>query len=384
MKGFYHYFLNYIIRAKTRQKLLFVAVLGLFISAFSLMALQGIMGGLQKGLISRSKKVLGHGEIRFSAENQNLALEIINLLSENKIRFYQMLEVEMLIGHDKRLAPITLKGFNPRNPPPFLRKKDLQNVVIGADIATKIGAFYQSMITFVTPQYSDSLMGDLPRSASELISDFYASDLAEIDGTSAWVRLNFIKNLIRKDMINRLSFYDEDDFIKARKLLKDYNLNIMSWEDKNQSLVFALNLETSVMLFLFASMSFLLAISITSGFLIFYSKIHKDLLSFWILGKSVKDIKTLTKRFSIGLSFFSSFIGALVGLLFLYIIDAFGVNFLPDFFVETKIPVSFNMIDFFISFLIPFGIAVIFTKFSLVQFSENDQSFVSTIRSVGN
>jgi lipoprotein-releasing system permease protein len=382
MGAFLSYFTNYIIRAKTRQKLLFLAVFGLFISSLSLMVLQGVMGGLQKGLMERSKKTTGVGYYQFYEDNQDEVVEVIELLDNNKIKYHPMLSVEMLVQHDTRVAPVTLNGFDPTKAPPFLKPKENNHVVLGADLATRIGAYYQSIIRFITPQFSDSLMGDIPRSSSELVSDFHASELVEIDTVNAWVRLNFVKNIIRKDMINRITFYNQEHFDRAQQLLP--KLTPVRWEDQNQSLVWALRLETSVMLFLFASMSFLVAISITSGFMIFFGKIQKDLLSFWILGQSLERINKMTKYFSMGVGLLSTLLGSTIGLLILLAIDHYGVNFMPDFFVETKIPVHIRPQDFLISFLVPYSIALVFTLFALTQFRKDERSFISVIRSVGN
>ena len=85
---FFSYFFKYIFFAKTRQRLLFIAVVGLFISAFSLMVIQGIMGGLQRGLINRSKSVHGSYLVQFDSVTNESLDEILDILKKEGIPFY--------------------------------------------------------------------------------------------------------------------------------------------------------------------------------------------------------------------------------------------------------------------------------------------------------
>ena len=89
---FFSYFFKYIFFAKTRQRLLFIAVVGLFISAFSLMVIQGIMGGLQRGLINRSKNVHGSYVIQFDSVTNESMEDIREILKKEAIPFYSELE----------------------------------------------------------------------------------------------------------------------------------------------------------------------------------------------------------------------------------------------------------------------------------------------------
>ena len=382
---FYKYFITYIFKAKTRQRLLFIAVIGLFISSFSLVVLQGIMGGLQNGLISRSKEVLGVAYVDMPNSDKEISLQIISELKALKIKFYPEYEIELMVKKGNRVSPAILHGIDYSfGIPPFLKNKDTNAIVIGSDLSTNINGYYDSEITFISPAHVDILFGDIPRQVSESISDFFMSELVEIDSLHVWSRISLVQNLIRSRDINKIVFYTNNDFVTALPVLKKYNgVSIVKWEDINKSLVWALALETNVMLFLFVGMSFLVAICITSGFMIFFDKIKTDLISFWVLGKSKASIFRMSYVLThiISLIFCSS--GVIVGILFLLLLKSNDINFMPDFFVERRIPVKIDSFKIIISFIVPYFIAVIFSYFSFVSFKRESSNFLKLIKSIG-
>jgi lipoprotein-releasing system permease protein len=151
----------------------------------------------------------------------------------------------------------------------------------------------------------------------------------------------------------------------------------------NEALVWSLNLETKVMLFLFISMSFLVAIAITSGLLIFYSKIRKDLMSFWILGMSQGKLVKLCFKFTLILSGLTVAAGGVFGFFMLELLESYGHEIMPEVFVERELPVDIEFNHIVISLIIPFGISLIFSYFSFLNFRKENQSFVSVVRSLG-
>ena len=384
---FFKYFLSYIFKTKTRHRLLLIAVVGLLISSFSLVVLQGIMGGLQNGLMNRSKTVLGHGYIDLIQKyEKEKYLALIDEFQENKIDFYPEYEIELMLKKGNRLSPLILHGIDYSfGIPPFLKKKDSADTVLGSDVANKVNAYFDSKIQLISPAHVDSLFGDVPRQITSKVSDFYISELQEVDSVHGWVRLSAVQNLIRKRIINKIVFYDKLHLQNAMDIVgaKYPEFKFITWEDMNKSLVWALGLETNVMLFLFIAMSFLVAICITSGFMIFFDKIKPDLISFWILGKSQKEIFKLSYWLTHLVSILFSLIGLLAGLLFLYIINHNELNIMPEFFVERKIPVKLEAYKILISFIIPYSIAVIFSYFSFSVFRKETSSFLNVVRNAG-
>lgn len=381
--SFFKYYLKYIIQSQNRQKLILLAVIGLVISSFSLVVLQGVMGGLQNGLIERSKKVVGSGYIDLGLMSQKDE-EYQNILSELDrlgVQYYPELELEVMVKHENSVHPMVLHAVDalPHGYGKFLAQKNTNNLVLGSDLARSIGSYYGAEISIISPSHIDSYIQKVPKMATIEVSDFYSSNIPDVDSLHAWVRLKFVHNMIRAYDINKIVFYNNDfEKIQKNNFLKKYNL--VSWEDQNSTLVWALNLETRVMLFLFVATSFLIGICIVSGFLIFYQKIKIDMASFWLLGLSKTKILKLTSRFGHLITLSSCAFGLVLGLTFLFILKNNQLTIMPDVFIERSLPVKITSLNIVISFVVPYFISTIFTSLVFSIFKKEEISFLSFLR----
>lgn len=384
---FFSYFFSYILRAKTRQRLLFIAVSGLFLSAFSLMVIQGIMGGLQKGLIARSKAIYGSHLFIFDEPPGESLSEMKEILRKEGVPFYSELEVEVMLKSKNFVAPAKLHGMDLSDErPAFLQDKDFKGLVMGSDLASKIQLQFLDEVQIIAPGVTDSLMGEVPRFVSEELSDYLYTELHEVDDFEVWGRMELVQNLLRTPGVNQLRVFGEIPpslVERLNKVTQDVPRRHLTWEKMNEALVWSLNLETKVMLFLFISMSLLVAIAITSGLLIFYSKIRRDLMSFWILGMSQSKLIKLCFKFTLILSGLTVAVGGIFGYLTLKLLERYGHELMPDIFVERELPVHLDFNHIVLSLMIPFGISLIFSYFSFAHFRKENQSFVAIVRSLG-
>lgn len=382
--AFYRYFLGYLFHSKTRQKLLFIAVVGLFLSSFSLLVIQGIMGGLQRGLIARSKSI--HGEHLIKVEKLD-RFEIAGLkkyLEDQGVSFVGELEAEVLLKHHNLIAPAKLHGVDEgAQNIKFLENKDFTGLVMGSEVAAKLRAQFMDDVQIIAPGVTDSIMGEVPRFISEEVSDYLFTELLEVDDFEVWGRLSLVQNLLRQRNINQFRLFSNVTDSQIKEIKTSYPaIRWLSWSDMNEALVWSLNLETKVMLFLFVSMSFLVAVAITSGLLIFYAKIRRDLMSFWILGMSQQKIISLCYRFTVLLSGVTVVCGAIAGFGLLVVLERYGHVIVPDIFVERGLPVSLDPSQVLSSLAIPFFISIVFSYFSFSQFRKENQSFVDVVRSL--
>lgn len=380
MWAFHGYFLRYLFFARTRQGLLFLALGGLFLSAFALTVVQGVMGGLQHGLIARSQMFHGPGVIRFTEGEAQYYAEAQRL----GFKPYREIETELLARFQGQVTPLILHGVDPNHLPPFLAEKDMAGVVLGADLAQKLRVSFFSELRLITPATTEALMGEIPRQLSEDVSDYLVSEVTELDMGHAWVRLSFVQNLLRTREVGLWRFFDEDEFLRAREWLADKpGVRPLSWEEQHQTLVWALRLETRVMLALFASMALLVALAITTGLLLFFARIRPDLASFWIMGMSLQRLHHLCLGFIIQLSAVVCLVGVGVGSVFLWALAKFGHDLMPDVFVERSLPVQFSPVSLGLAFFVPFVIALIFSLWSFLQFRKENRTFIHLVRGAG-
>ena len=381
--AFFKYFFQYVFKGHTRQRLIFLTIIGLLISSFSLMVLQGIMGGLQNGLVKRSKNVIGQGYFDVSNYSRSELADLVKDLRYKKIKHVKELEIELMVQNGGYLAPLIIHGLDfDQMTPDFLKGRDISGLVLGGQLARDISVFYNTDVTITSPAHTTLLMREVPRQSSIEVTDFFSSELPEVDSVHGWVRLRFVQNLIRKKTFNRIRIYGNATAIKDFLASTSYK-NYVSWDEMNATLVWALGLETKVMLFLFTSMSFLIGICIVSGYLIFFNKIKVDLASFWILGLSKKKAMKLIHIFGHLLTGIFSMLGVALGLIFLKLLDSNQLVIMPEHFVERNIPVNFEITDILLAFLVPYLIAYIFTKITFNIFKKEDTSFISLIKKVG-
>lgn len=384
---FVKYFVGYIFLNKTRQRLLFLALFGLFLSSFSLIILQSIMGGLQNGVVKRAKEVQGSYQIQFSSDDIDLK-QLREELAQEKFPYTLEYEIELLIKNQDYLSPMVLHGVDATSrKPDFLQELNIdEGIHLGSELAGKIKSNLFTDLMVISPSHTNDLLGEIPRQSTIELSSMVTTNVYEVDSFHAWVRSSFVQNLIRKRDYNRLRLFTESEAVShfVEKIRSRPGFKVLSWNDSNTSLVWALSLENTVMLSLFVGMSFLIAISITSGFMIFFDKIKNDLISFWIMGLTLKKIRFLAGGFLVVVSSTISLLGLLAGLGLLKLIDHSSFDLMPDIFLEQNLPVLITAKGILISFTVPYVICLVFSFLSLKTVKNDNQSFLQMLRQSGH
>tara|TARA_Y100000590_G_scaffold470440_1_gene664949 strand:+ start:39918 stop:40991 length:1074 start_codon:yes stop_codon:yes gene_type:complete len=356
------------------------------ISSFALLVLQSTMGGLQGKLIGRSKAANGHGVVILKEESFKLAKEVQEFLKSEGINGFVEYELELLLKNGNYLAPVIVHGLDTSNElPSFLEGFELKEAVLSPALARKVNLGLGDQIRLISPAHTDAIMGDIPRTATLYLDEMISTNVPEVDHYHLWVRLKVLQNLVRKRAANRVKYFEEVDSKKLAPMLTTKfgdQVELKTWEQMNGTLVWALSLETTVMVFLFAAMTLLVSLCITSGLLIFFGKVRGDLASFWIMGTSKANLEKSTGLFLSAMSVGAVLVGLGFGLICLYLLDHYGFEIMPEEFVDRKIPIKITTSGLLISFLVPTLISMAFSFFSFFQFKK-ESNYLDYVRTIG-
>jgi lipoprotein-releasing system permease protein len=388
MRYFIRYFINYVFQSKTRQGLIILVVLGLALCSFALTVLQGTMHGLQSSMMNRYQSIEGKYIITTlnNSEKTSSALEKVHQsLKLQKIPHYPALVLEVLLKQNEFIAPALLTAFDQKIPwPKFLEDQDQSGIILGADLGAKLKAGPFNQINMYSPTHTISMLGDVPQFMSEETSGFMLSGFEDLDVVRAWSRLSLAQNLIREEKINQIIFYSEDNFSQVSNIIAPYKslLTIKTWQEQRPELMWAFQLETMVMVFIFTMMAVLVSLTIISSCSLFLNKIKLEMFVFWLLGESSLRIKKgLFATFQI-IILISISLGLTLGLLLLLYLDLKSPIIMPEVFLERSIPVVFHYKYNLISFFIPYLISSFFIFWSLKEFFANQNSFSTLIKRV--
>ena len=385
------YFLRHALFSRRGAKILSLGLVGLTISSFALLVLQGAMGGLQKNLMGRSQRILGNALFSFhnSVPPGPGVQKILGQAETLGLEVLAEYELELLVKRGERVSGGIVHGVSPgEGRAPFLEGLPLEDILVPYGLASRLGVSREDRILLASPAHRDSFMEDVPRSVSGRISGVFTTGVPEIDEHHLWVRLGLVQNLVAEAHINVLRFWGSETSLgEMESFLGTQNLegHYRKWESTHPGLVWALELERRVMVALFGAMALLVSLCVTGGMAIFFDRAKDDLACAWVLGASKQAIYRGARVFLFVLSSLATVSGTILGILFLWAFDRWAPEMLPHIFVDRKIPVSLEISHILTSLVLPLGLALLFGHWALGHFGRSlrEGHYLGLIRSRG-
>ena len=357
---------------KARKKDGFLNVISIFsfvgisLGVAVLIIVMSVMNGFRTELINKIVWFNAHitvkpyeNKIDISSINQNLINISKDLILSNS--------GEAIILKKDTSKGILLRGYN-SNEFSSLKIFDNENylgnneilsnnyISIGKELSFNLNLKIGDDITLMSSAGIGSIIGNLPKQKTFLVSSIFESGLVDFDNNIAFVNLNTLEDFFNLDKRYRnLEIYLKNpQNIDYQKSFVQNNFPdefVYSWSDMNSSLFSALKVERNVMFIILSLIIIVAAFNIISGLTILVKNKTKDiaiLKSIGVLNKSIIKIFFLVGVI-IGTS--STAFGILLGVTFSIYIEnfreflssTFNISLFPEeIYFLSKMPSEIN------------------------------------------
>ena len=370
--------------------------IGISLGVAVLIIVMSVMNGFRSELINKIVGFNAHVTVQpySSIDNTKLNTQILKTITKNIIKTNQG---EAIVINKNYTKGLILRGYKGGD----FSKLDLikQNNFIGSstslidnyisigkelsfDLNLKIG----DKVTIMSPSSVRTIIGDLPKQQTFMISSIFDSGFAEFDQNVAFVNLSTLENffdLSPEDRKIEIYLKNPKNIEQQKKIIQSIFKDdfVYSWADMNSSLFSALKVERNVMFIILSLIIIVAAFNIISGLTILVKNKTREiaiLKSIGVLNKSITKIFFLVGAF-IGTS--ATIFGILLGVLFsvyienlrIFLSNVFNISLFPEeiYFLSTM-PSEINPSSIFIISISSILITILVSIFPAIKASKLD------------
>ena len=260
------------------------------------------------------------------------------------------------------------------------------NISIGKELSFSLNIKIGDKISIMSPSSIETIVGNLPKQQTFIISSIFDSGLADFDQNVAFININTLENFFDLSIDDRnLEIYlkNPQNIEKAKiKIEKIFNNEfVYTWADMNSSLFSALKVERNVMFIILSLIIIVAAFNIISGLTILVKNKTREiaiLKSIGVLNKSITKIFFLVGVI-IGTSatVFGIFLGVMFSLyienLREFLSNIFNISLFPEeiYFLSTM-PSEINPFSIFIISICSILVTILVSIFPAIKASRLD------------
>ena len=388
---------------KTRKKDGFLNIISIFsfigisLGVAVLIIVMSVMNGFRTELISKIVGFNAHATVKPYENPINLKKlneSNLNLISTD---FIFSNSGEAIVINKDYTKGIVLRGYHSQD---FLKldvvkKGNLigspnnlikKNISIGKELSFNLNLSVGDLISIMSPSGIETIIGNLPKQETFIVSSIFDSGLADFDANIAFINLDTLENFFgfKKDDRYLEIYLNKPSNIEKNKvqIQKIFNKEfVYTWADMNSSLFSALKVERNVMFIILSLIIIVAAFNIISGLTILVKNKTRDiaiLKSIGVLNKSITKIFFLV---GVIIGTTATLFGIFLGVIFsLYIenlreflSNTFNIALFPEeiYFLSTM-PSEINAISIIIISLCSIFITIIVSIFPAIKASKLD------------
>ena len=370
--------------------------IGISLGVAVLIIVMSVMNGFRTELINKIVGFNAHitvkpyeNKIEINKINQDLKSISKNLILSNS--------GESIIIKSDTTKGILLRGYKNND---FSKLKIFENklflgnnkilkdnyISIGKELSFSLNLDIGDSVTLMSSAGMQTIVGNLPKQKTFLVSSIFESGLADFDNNIAFIKLKTLEEFFNlKETDRNLEIYlHNPQNIEYQKSVVQKNFSddyVYSWSDMNSSLFSALKVERNVMFIILSLIIIVAAFNIISGLTILVKNKIREiaiLKSIGVLNKSIVKIFFLIGVI-IGTS--ATIFGIILGVTFSIYVEKlreflstlFNVSLFPEeiYFLSTM-PSEINIFSIFIISICSIFITIIVSIFPALKAAKLD------------
>ena len=257
---------------------------------------------------------------------------------------------------------------------------------IGKELSFTLDLKIGDNVTLMSSAGVETIIGNLPKQKTFLISSIFESGMAEFDNNIAFINLDTLEeffNLNKKDRNLEIFLHNPQNIEYQKSIVQNNFPNefVYTWSDMNSSLFSALKVERNVMFIILSLIIIVAAFNIISGLTILVKNKTRDiaiLKSIGVLNKSIVKIFFLIGVI-IGTS--ATFFGIILGVAFSmyvenlreFLSNVFNISLFPEeIYFLSSMPSEINLFSILIISVCSISITIIVSIFPALNAAKLD------------
>jgi lipoprotein-releasing system permease protein len=237
-------------------------------------------------------------------------------------------------------------------------------ILLGADLALKLGVRAGDSVSLVTTEGTLSPMGMLPRRRPLRVAGTFSLGLYEFDSTYGFVSLDVAKRLFAKDQVDLIQLRVDDiyraaDIAKAIPATLGREYMTEDWAAMNKPLFSALWLEKVAISMTIGLIVMVAALNIVASLILLVMEKHRDIAILKTMGASAGSVTAIFMMQGLIIGTVGTTAGAAAGLAISYALDRYELIKVPvDVYQVSHVP--FTVLPFDFALVVASAIAVCF------------------------
>ncbi len=376
----------------TRKKQSFISIISIFsvigiaIGVASLIVVLGVMNGFSKNLQEKILGINAHIIITsYKGPIENYKELCERIKSQKYVKgAMPFLYSELMVSSPNGVKGVVLRAVDPEASKGVLTLskdiiigsfKDLKSsfspVIIGKELALKLGVGVGSYLNLMSPTGGVSSFGFMPKVMVFKVVGIFDTGMYEYDSSLIYTNIKSAQRLIgfKKDVITGIEV-GITDIYKARLVAKNLKkilgpeFYIQTWMDMNKSLFSALKLEKFAMGVILAMSILVGSFNIITTLFMLVMEKRKDIAILLSMGATKKNIKKIFVLLGTIIGLVGITLGYIFGLVIGFLLKKYQFITLPkDVYYFDYLPIQYNLTDMILIGVIALALCFIATLY---------------------